>query len=364
MTQSNLTSATQGVSQNSYSVDSSLSPVQQDFTSTEKSDFSPAPPVFDQETNPQSKLQKLEKNKKPEPSTWDNLKDRADSAQGYIEGLTFPVTELRNQSASALGIKNLLIESPHYRAGYQSGKKDLKEGLTYSNGFVDGINPMTPIGDAVADTFNVQRVHYGSESTYWKGRIDGSAVGVLADGALMAGGGTMIGGSTACEVGTAGACTIVAGPGLAAGATIAGAGALSMTGHLTTYTDAQKQYIESRAKESVGNSKTQAKAESNKSKSPKDSISDKKINEGSQVNTQFGKNENQVSHVFRHIDALGLDRSLAQSTIQKHFKTVSSKIVTGKPFNYIVEIEGQKIQYTVFKLPDRTFNIGRIHGVK
>ena len=59
MTQSNLTSATQGVSQNSYFVDSSLSPVQQDFTSDEKLDFSPAPPVFNEQTSPQSKLKNL-----------------------------------------------------------------------------------------------------------------------------------------------------------------------------------------------------------------------------------------------------------------------------------------------------------------
>ncbi|MCP5467926.1 MAG: hypothetical protein H7A32_01490 [Deltaproteobacteria bacterium] len=255
MSESNSSSLLQGVSQNSYSVDSSLGPVQQDFTSDEKTDFSPAPPIFNEQTSPQSKLQKLEKNNKAEPNTWDNLKAKADSAHGYIEGLTFPVTELRNQAADALGIKNPLIESPHYRAGYQSGKNDLKEGLTYASGFGDGINPMTPIGDAVAETFNVQRVHVGSESTYWKGRIDGSAAGVLVDGALMAGGGTMIDGSAACEVGTAGACTIVAGPGLAAGATLAGAGALSMTGHLTTYVDAQKQYLQSRAKESVGKNK-------------------------------------------------------------------------------------------------------------
>lgn len=82
------------------------------------------------------------------------------------------------------------------------------------------------------------------------------------------------------------------------------------------------------------------------------------------VVVQFGKGEKQVYHAFRHTDALGLDRSLVQSTVQSHFKTVSSQVVAGKPFNQIIEIGGQRVQYTAFKLSDETFNIGRIHGVK
>ncbi len=85
---------------------------------------------------------------------------------------------------------------------------------------------------------------------------------------------------------------------------------------------------------------------------------------GGNLAIQFGKTENQIYHAFRHTDALGLDRSLVQSTVQNHFKTVSSQVVSGKPFNQIIEISGQKIQYSVFKLSDGTFNIGRIHGVK
>jgi len=80
---------------------------------------------------------------------------------------------------------------------------------------------------------------------------------------------------------------------------------------------------------------------------------------------QFGGiRANQVSHAFRHTDALGLNRSLVQSSVQTHFKTVSSQVVAGKPFNQIINIGGQRIQYTAFKLPNGTFNIGRIHGIK
>lgn len=88
------------------------------------------------------------------------------------------------------------------------------------------------------------------------------------------------------------------------------------------------------------------------------------VRSSSKIAVQFGKTENQIYHAFRHTDALGLDRSLVQSTIQNHFKTISSQVIAGEPFNQIVEIGGHRIQYTVFKLSDGTFNIGRIHGIK
>jgi len=79
---------------------------------------------------------------------------------------------------------------------------------------------------------------------------------------------------------------------------------------------------------------------------------------------QFGKGANQVSHAFRHTDALGLDREVVKSAVETHFRGVSANVVAGKPFNQIIEVAGQKIQYTAFKFQDGMINIGRIHGVK
>ena len=77
---------------------------------------------------------------------------------------------------------------------------------------------------------------------------------------------------------------------------------------------------------------------------------------------QFGNDANQVHHVFRHIDKLKIDRNTVQSAIQNHLKIVAPKIPNGKPFNQIIEVADKRIQYTAFKLPDGTINIGRIHG--
>lgn len=86
--------------------------------------------------------------------------------------------------------------------------------------------------------------------------------------------------------------------------------------------------------------------------------------EGSDLIIQFGKSDNQIYHAFRHTDALGLERSTVQQVIKDHFKKVSSQLIKGKPFNQVIEIGGQKIQYTAFEISDGVINIGRIHGIK
>ena len=79
---------------------------------------------------------------------------------------------------------------------------------------------------------------------------------------------------------------------------------------------------------------------------------------------QFGKDSHQIYHTFRHTDMLGLNRTVVKSAIEAHLTKISSQIAPGKPVNQIIEVSGQRIQYTAFKLEDGTINIGRIHGIK
>jgi hypothetical protein len=76
---------------------------------------------------------------------------------------------------------------------------------------------------------------------------------------------------------------------------------------------------------------------------------------------QFGNVPNQVSHAFRYTDAAGLQREAVRSAVESHLKPLTSQIQTGKPFNQVIEIGGQRFQYTAYKLPDGTINVGRIH---
>jgi len=79
---------------------------------------------------------------------------------------------------------------------------------------------------------------------------------------------------------------------------------------------------------------------------------------------QFGQTDNQVYHAFRHTDALGLDRAAIQTAIAEHFPSVSSRLTVGRPLNAIIEVAGQRVQYTAYRLPNGVINIGRIHGVQ
>ena len=58
---------------------------------------------------------------------------------------------------------------------------------------------------------------------------------------------------------------------------------------------------------------------------------------------------------------MGLSRAAVQAAIEEHLPTVASQIVDGKPLNQVIEVSGKQIQYTAFKLPDGTINVGRIH---
>ena len=78
---------------------------------------------------------------------------------------------------------------------------------------------------------------------------------------------------------------------------------------------------------------------------------------------RFGRDANQIYHSFRHVDEMGLARAEVQSAIERHLLTVIDQIASGRPLNQVIEVAGQRVQYTAFRLPDGTINVGRIHGV-
>jgi RHS repeat-associated protein len=87
------------------------------------------------------------------------------------------------------------------------------------------------------------------------------------------------------------------------------------------------------------------------------------INCSTKLNIQFGGNANQIQHAFRHTDTLGLTRADVQSRIINNLQTVASQITPGQPFNQVITISGQRIQYTAWILANGTINVGRIHAV-
>jgi len=79
---------------------------------------------------------------------------------------------------------------------------------------------------------------------------------------------------------------------------------------------------------------------------------------------QFGKDANQNYHAFRHVEELGLNKTAVENAVKTDLQNISSTMVSGKPYDQIISVSGIKLQYTAYKLPDGTINIGRIHGVK
>ena len=78
-----------------------------------------------------------------------------------------------------------------------------------------------------------------------------------------------------------------------------------------------------------------------------------------EVAVQFGKVENQISHTFRHVEKAGFDRAVVQDAIKQDLsKAVGS--LSGGQYNGSVVVNGIKLDYSAFKLPDGTINVGRI----
>ncbi|MDR1505406.1 MAG: hypothetical protein LBT43_23410 [Prevotella sp.] len=78
---------------------------------------------------------------------------------------------------------------------------------------------------------------------------------------------------------------------------------------------------------------------------------------------QFGRVSNQVYHTFRHTNQLGLSQAAVTSAVQADLRTIAGGIQSGQAINRVITVGGQNLQYTVFKLPNGTFNVGRIHGI-
>lgn len=76
---------------------------------------------------------------------------------------------------------------------------------------------------------------------------------------------------------------------------------------------------------------------------------------------QFGRNENQAYHTFRHTDELGLDRQSVESAILADIADTMGGMSTGLNKG-TTTVDGVEIDYHAFQLPDGTINIGRVTG--
>jgi hypothetical protein len=76
-------------------------------------------------------------------------------------------------------------------------------------------------------------------------------------------------------------------------------------------------------------------------------------------NIQFGSNQNQNDHTFRHVVNGGYDATAVQNAITSDLNNIGSSLSQGQ-YTGTVTVNGTSFNYSAYKLPDGTINVGRI----
>lgn len=132
------------------------------------------------------------------------------------------------------------------------GWKGVKDSLTYMAGFVDGLNPLTPLQDRIEEAFQMRKILLEILRSTGKGESMALLREWEIDTTLIGGGGTVALGSMECAAVTVGGCIPVAGPGVVVGGTMTVTGTALLPLHGTTYETAKEKYLQSRAKQTQG----------------------------------------------------------------------------------------------------------------
>ncbi|MET1473619.1 MULTISPECIES: filamentous hemagglutinin N-terminal domain-containing protein [Burkholderia] len=74
---------------------------------------------------------------------------------------------------------------------------------------------------------------------------------------------------------------------------------------------------------------------------------------------QFGANDNQSYHTFRHVISGGYDATAVQNAVTGNLNSIGPSLPQGL-YNGTVVVNGTTFNYAAFKLPDGTINVGRI----
>ncbi|WP_322063507.1 hypothetical protein, partial [Paraburkholderia tropica] len=74
---------------------------------------------------------------------------------------------------------------------------------------------------------------------------------------------------------------------------------------------------------------------------------------------QFGANDNQSYHTFRHVASGGYDVTAVQSAVTGNLSNIGASLPEGL-YNGTVVVNGTTFDYSAYKLPNGTINVGRI----
>jgi hypothetical protein len=74
---------------------------------------------------------------------------------------------------------------------------------------------------------------------------------------------------------------------------------------------------------------------------------------------QFGANDNQSYHTFRHVDGGGYDSTAVKSAVTSDLTSIGKSLSQGQ-YTGTVVVDGTTLKYSAYKLSDGTINVGRI----
>ena len=114
-------------------------------------------------------------------------------------------------------------------------------------------------------------------------------------------------------------------------------------------------------KESPSQKKSQSASAYDKSVEQRDMLSVMAVVEQDMSMQAYMLEQNVLSFEAGNLDAdsLRLNAPIDSALLN----TVIHEIPMGKPFNQTITVNGIKIQYTAYKLPNGEINVGRIHPV-
>lgn len=74
---------------------------------------------------------------------------------------------------------------------------------------------------------------------------------------------------------------------------------------------------------------------------------------------EFGRTGNQISHTFRHTDAVGLDQLEVRLAILAHLQLMEDAMPVGA-YTGNVQVKGASLEYRAYRFNDGIINVGRI----
>lgn len=74
---------------------------------------------------------------------------------------------------------------------------------------------------------------------------------------------------------------------------------------------------------------------------------------------EFGRNENQLHHTFRHVERAGFNPEAVEQAIREQLSQVEAEMLPGLTIGHIV-VSDTVLEYSAYKLPDGRIHVGRI----